>query len=129
MYSNMLFPLVMRPTRITSTNATLIDNIFTKNLNHVMFNGLLFTDISDHLPVFSISLDQYNDPDTTTPIVYRDKSESNLLKFQNELRNINWPNLKGYNDPSHAYDSFLNEYTAVYNPCFPVKNKQLKWVH
>ena len=80
MYSNMLFPLIMRPTRITSNTATLIDNIFTNNLNHVMFNGLLFTDISDHLPVFSISRDQYNDPDTTTPIVYRDKSENNVLK-------------------------------------------------
>ena len=110
MYSNMLFPLIMRPTRITSNTATLIDNIFTNNLNHVMFNGLLFTDISDHLPVFSISRDQYNDPDITTPIVYRDKSESNVLKFQNELGNINWPNLKGHNDPSHAYNSFLNEY-------------------
>ena len=91
-----------------------------------MFIGLLFTDISDHLPVFSISRDQYNDPDTTTPIVYRDKSESNVLKFQNELRNINWPNLKGYNDPSQAYDSFLNEYTAVYNSCFPLKNQIVK---
>ena len=90
-----------------------------------MFNGLLFTDISHHLPVFSISRDQYNSPDTT-PIVYRDKSESNVLKFQNELRNINWPNLKGYNDPSHAYDSFLNEYTAVYNSCFPLKKQTVK---
>ena len=92
-----------------------------------MFNGLLFTDISDHLPVFSISRDQYyNDPDITTPIVYRDKSESNVLKFQNELRSINWPNLKGYNDPSHAYDSFLNEHTAVYKSRFPLKKQTVK---
>ena len=91
MYSNMLFPLIMRPTRITSNTATLIDNIFTNNLNHVTFNGLLFTDISDHLPVFSISRDQYNEPDITTPIVYRDKSESNVLKFQNELGNSCFP--------------------------------------
>ena len=113
----MLLSLIMRPTRITSNTATLIDNTFTSNLNHV-------TDISDHLPVFSISRDQYNDPGITTPIVYRDKSESNVLKFQNELRNINWPNLKGYNDPSHAYNSFLNEYTAVYNSYFPLKKEK-----
>ena len=120
------YSLIMRPTRITSNTATLIDTIFTNNLNHVMFNGLLFTDISDHLRVFSISRDQYNDSDITTPIVYRDKSESNVLKFQNELRNTNWPNLKGYNDPSHAYDSFLNEYTAVYNSCFRLKKQTVK---
>ena len=122
MCSNRLLPLITRPTRISSNTATLLDNIFTNTLNRVMFNGLLFTDISDHLPVFSISRDQYyNDPDITTPIVYRDKSESNVLKFQNELRSINWPNLKGYNDPSHAYDSFLNEHTAVYKSRFPLK--------
>ena len=42
------------------------------------------------------------------------------------MRNINWPNLKGYNDPSQAYDSFLNEYTAVYNSCFPLKKQTVK---
>ena len=98
-----------------------------------MFNGLLFTDISPMTSLFSL----FHVINTTTLIqqlllttVYRDKSERNVLKFQNELRNINWLNLKGYNDPSHAYDIFLNEYTAVYNSCSPLKkNKQLKGVH
>ena len=33
MYSNMLFPLITRPTRVTAQSATLIDNIFTNNTN------------------------------------------------------------------------------------------------
>ena len=33
MYSRMFFPLITRPTRITSNTATLIDNIFTNNFN------------------------------------------------------------------------------------------------
>ena len=31
MYSNMFFPLITRPSRITSHTATLIDNIFANN--------------------------------------------------------------------------------------------------
>ena len=40
LYSNMFYPLITRPTRITSHTATLIDNIFTNNLNNNAFNGL-----------------------------------------------------------------------------------------
>ena len=31
MYSNMLYPLITRPTRLTANSATLIENIFTNN--------------------------------------------------------------------------------------------------
>ena len=47
----MFFPLITRPTRITSNTATLIDNIFTNNLNNLSVSGLMFCDISDHLGV------------------------------------------------------------------------------
>ena len=55
-YSNSLCPLVNRPTRITSHSATLIDNILTSNIDSHVVNGLLFTDISDHLPIFQSGL-------------------------------------------------------------------------
>jgi hypothetical protein len=44
MYSNMFIPLITRPSRITYNSATLINNIFTKNLDTYSFSGLLFTD-------------------------------------------------------------------------------------
>ena len=41
-----------------SHTATLIDNIFSNHVEHsYLRSGLLMTDISDHLPIFSISLD------------------------------------------------------------------------
>ena len=52
MTSNSLYPLISKPTRITSSTATLIDNIFTNNLELKMNSGILYTDWSDHLPVF-----------------------------------------------------------------------------
>ena len=57
MLSNSMYPLISKPTRITSSTATLIDNIFTNNLElHVSrSSGILYTDLSDHLPIFQVT--------------------------------------------------------------------------
>ena len=45
------YPLVSLPTRITDTTATLIDNIFTNNVDCQIASGLVM--VSDHLPVYA----------------------------------------------------------------------------
>ena len=61
MYSFSLLPLINKPTRIHKNGVSLIDNIYSNNLNNLnnkpMINGIFYTDISDHLPIFSINLD------------------------------------------------------------------------
>ena len=49
-------PLLNMPTRITETSGTLIDNIFPNDLSNEHFCGILYSDISDHLPVFKFAL-------------------------------------------------------------------------
>ena len=45
-------PLITKPTRITKSTATLIDNIFTNNLSRTEHSsGIIINDISDHLPI------------------------------------------------------------------------------
>ena len=51
MTSHKLFPTILRPTRITSYTATLIDNIFTNSLTNNQDSCICISDISDHLPV------------------------------------------------------------------------------
>ena len=58
MYSLCLYPLIDKPTRVTESSATLIDNIFTNELRHNLTCGILFNDISDHLPIFALC--EYN---------------------------------------------------------------------
>ena len=57
LYSYSFFPLINRPTRVTQSTATVIDNIFTNNLTctEKSFQGLFVTDISDHYPIFHIN--------------------------------------------------------------------------
>ena len=46
--------LISLPSRITTKSATLIDNIFTNDICTPVSSGLIFTTISDHLPVFAV---------------------------------------------------------------------------
>ena len=49
-----MLPLINRPTRVAKSSATLIDNIFTNNIEATKFQGIFYTDISDHFPIFMI---------------------------------------------------------------------------
>ena len=50
MSSNFLFPYISIPTKINTQNDTLIDNIFSNQLNPDIISGNLTVGISNHLP-------------------------------------------------------------------------------
>jgi hypothetical protein len=82
----------------------------------------LFTDISDHLPIFSTFSEQQDRCNVNTYFVVRDKKQLNVINFLDQLRNTNWENLDEYNNSVNAYGSFLHKYTALFNECFPLKH-------
>ena len=53
MYSNSFYPAITKPTRITEHSATVIDNIYSNNMMN-SHSGLLYKEVTDHLPVFLI---------------------------------------------------------------------------
>ena len=54
LYSTGLYLLILRPTRITSHSVTLIDNIFTNQLNADMTSSFTVEDIIDYLMMFTL---------------------------------------------------------------------------
>ena len=42
LFSHAFLPLISNPTSLTSYSATLIDNIFTNNLAHSVFSGIIY---------------------------------------------------------------------------------------
>ena len=122
LHSHLFFPLISLPSRITSQTATLIDNIFSSHVEHsYLRSGLLITDISDHLPIFSISLDHMRTHQRQETSFVRDKSEQNISSFLEELDCIDWSNHDEYNDPKICYSKFLEPYTKTYEKHFPLK--------
>ena len=54
--SNAAFPLITKPTRITSTSLTLLDHIITNITQNTLLPGILRSDLSDHFPTFCFIL-------------------------------------------------------------------------
>ena len=55
MYSLSMYPCITKRTRVTTKSDYLIDNIFCNSMpGSSLFTGILYTDISDHFPIFHI---------------------------------------------------------------------------
>ena len=63
MYSYNMFPLIVKPTRVTEKSATLIDHIWTNNFDvHSQHKqGILLTSMSDHYGIFHITGSKLNE--------------------------------------------------------------------
>ena len=126
--SSSFYPLITKPTRITQNSATLIDNILTNSFDRDNVNGVLFSDLSDHLPVFTIEIgNRYKEMRPIT--LSRDTRKENIDRLIDKLGKTNWEELEQEWDPDICYDKFYNNFFKVYDECIPkkkVSSKQLK---
>ena len=53
-FMHSFIPLITRPTRFSTYNSSLIDNIFTNQSQDMLISGILISDISDHLSIYHI---------------------------------------------------------------------------
>jgi hypothetical protein len=117
-----LIPCINKPTRVTGTSATLIDNIFS-NLQTRPSNLQIIipVDISDHFPVCAFyymdSLSKESKPITKK----RNFTKENMSKFKNGMNNTNWENIINNNDTQEAYTLFHQEVDKQFNSSFPFK--------
>ena len=99
MYSNGLYPLIDKPNRITQQSAPLIDNIFTNDMNHdIIICGLFKNDISDNLPVFSISGHSISRHKYQQSKHIRQVNKQSLDAFIKDLDKQSWENTLIPND-------------------------------
>ena len=133
MFASSFFPLINRPTRITHTSSTLIDNIFTNcTYTQHALSGILTSDISDHLPIFHIAKHTVKKTQNHThprPII----NTRTLHNMHRALLAQNWHDVTQNNDVQAAYTNFSNIITHAYSEHIPHKNttskKKLKpWI-
>ena len=90
LFANGFYPLINKPTRITESTATLIDNIFTNQFSVETDNGLLVSDVSDHLPVFTICRYKLKKKNINNFRYVRELGENNLFKLKSSLDQEKW---------------------------------------
>ena len=122
MFSHSFFPVITKPTRVTDKSAMLIDNTSYNNYveNSSSLAGILYTDFSDHFPVYHID---YSDdvPMVDNSFKKRVHSVTNMEHFSSTISEKNWNTMLHNDDAQNAYTAFYNEFIDVYNNCFPVK--------
>ena len=116
LFSHSFWPLITRPTRVTSSSATLIDNIFTNNIALKMssINGIIINDITDHFPIFHICKDVVTVEEEKV-IFNRNFTHKAQLSFNSVLQDMDWNCVLNESDTNKAYSMFVHIYSSIYN--------------
>ena len=125
MYSHSFIPLINRPTRVHTdierTTITLIDNIYTNNIDqrHETLSGIFPINVSDHYMVWHISRLQIPLKKPTF-MLRRQMSEQNRTHFTESLSSIDWTDILNSSDTQDAFTQFHNKYKTCYDKSFPI---------
>ena len=127
-FQHSLVPIVNKPTRVTKNNATLIDYIITNSFtDQENLTGILKTDISDHFPIFNISMKHGLDSnDKKVAIKNRIINADLIQEFRDILSDVNWGKLYLISNPNDAYEYFLKVFSGIYDLAFPLKTISVK---
>ena len=89
-----LLPVITKPTRISRTSATLIDNvIISDKLQSNYTSNILVSNLSDHLPCYLEIKEFYAGKREATKIKKRKLNNNNLNKIKMDIGSIRWESL------------------------------------
>ena len=89
--------------------------------------GILKTDISDHFPIFTISVKHRLDSsDKKVTIRKRIINTDSIQEFRDILSEVDWENLYSISNPNDANEYFLKVFSGIYDLAFLSKLSRLK---
>ena len=126
--------IVSRPTRITEHSATLIDHVYTNDLDTALSCNILTVDLSDHLATHTkISLGSstlasrinitHSRQEKTE---FRIFNEANHETFKNLINEETWHEIYDDMDAQTAYDKFEEIYLKHYNSAYPSISNRIR---
>lgn len=117
-----MLPVLDKPTRVYGTSATLIDNIFTNNLENSIVGGNIVTDITDHFSQVCMILAQQQLFPPLNKTKVRDYSNFNADKFMTDLCEIDWNNTYCSSDVNKSFSRFYKNINRLINKHAPLKD-------
>ena len=131
-----LLPTITKPTRISKTSATLIDNILlSKKLQPEYESLIIIEDLSDHLPCL-VSLKNFQQVKSTNLVMKWIVNNKAIKNIKEDLLQVDWNMMLKDKLVSDSFHSFHNELIKVLNKHAPEKllketpknSKLLGWV-
>ena len=116
-------PKILQPSRITENTATLIDNIFTNNLENNVISGNIITDLSDHYSQF-ITISREKIDFKTIDVYRRDFSSFSIDCFRKDVSEQNF--YSNDLDVNAKFGNFYTKLEACVNRHAPLKRASPK---
>lgn len=118
--SNKLLPSIVKPTRVTNSTATLIDNIY---IDADLYDGakadIILSDISDHFPCMAtFQEDILQNRNDISERRFRKFDDVVFRNIKAALRNVNWTDLEDLdvNSASNQLDREISKAIDFYAP-------------
>ena len=122
MFDQCFYSLINKPTRVTSSSATILDHVWTNIYSHVIKAKILLHIVSDRMPLFTCFKTYQHKRIHNSKI--RIFNSQNINHFHNTLNstfNINVALRES--DPNLVYKLFINHYYKVFDAYFPQPTK------
>ena len=100
-------------------SSTLIDNVFSNTIDRSVASGIIYSDLSDHLPIFTIVRSQQTQKEFSQNSSFRKLSPENIHNLQCDLKHESWGNILACNDADKAYRLFLGKISYYLNRDIP----------
>ena len=122
LFSHSMFPLINKPTRCTTHSATILDNIYSNHISPTSesIQGILYTDISDHFPVFFIDTNTKGKP-VNRSITKRTFTKEANDSFLHKIQSTDWSPVIESNDAQTSMSLFHSSYKKSFDECFPMR--------
>ena len=116
MYDNSFYLAITKPTRFTTTSATVLNPMWTNILNKKLASAVVLGCVCDHKPVL-LCVQLHNPP---TQMRNQDKQQRNynsetLKKFMEALQNVDTRSIFSSTDVNDAYNNSESNYSKVFN--------------
>ena len=119
-FSMGLYPVITKPSRIDGNSATLIDNIFTNELQHDNISGLILNDITDHLPVFTTYEYKVKRRENHSNVHYRVVDSESVQLLNEALETETWEEVYDELNVNESYEIFIQKFESLIEKFCPV---------
>ena len=85
-------------------------------------------DLSDHFPIFAL-FGHKNPKLVSKEVSFRQFSDTNLNSFKHKMSLIDWSALYESVNTNDAFHIFSTHFSDLYQKCFPMKKKHVKYFH
>ena len=115
MQEKLYFSVIYLPSRISDSNSTVLDHIWTNLYSNQIKSGIILHSISDHLPTFACANINKSLPCPETKRLF---NLQNIKKFNQSLEKIDITPILSQHNLDYAFELLMDTYSKAFDVKF-----------